>query len=66
MQIPPHQHPQHMGMPRGSSQGGGGGSGGMQPPPSENRQQQYIPTVLNGNWQSDKDMPHRREMIQHM
>jgi len=30
-------------------------------------QQQYIPTTgLNGNWQSDKDMPHRREMIQHI
>lgn len=38
------------------------GSGGMS---SDNRQH-YIPTGLNGNWQSDKDMPHRREMIQHM
>jgi hypothetical protein len=21
---------------------------------------------LNGNWQTDRDTPHRREMIQHM
>lgn len=34
---------------------GGGGSG-----------QQFMPAGLNGDWQSDRDMRHRREMIQHM
>jgi len=62
MQMPHSQMPgaqqrsQHMGMQQRSS------SGGM----SSDSRQQYIPTGLNGNWQSDKDMPHRREMIQHM
>jgi hypothetical protein len=28
--------------------------------------QQFLPTGLNGDWQSDRDMHHRREMIQHM
>jgi hypothetical protein len=36
----------------GSSMGGGGGSAGS--------------GGLNGNWQTDRDTPHRREMIQHM
>ena len=35
--------------------GGGGGYG-----------QQFLPAGLNGDWQSDRDMMHRREMIQHM
>jgi hypothetical protein len=35
--------------------GGGGGHG-----------QQFLPAGLNGDWQSDRDMRHRREMIQHM
>jgi len=36
----------------------------------QQQQQQYMAssssTGLGGNWQSDKDTPHRREMIQHM
>jgi len=28
--------------------------------------QQFLPSGLNGDWQSDNDMHHRREMIQHM
>ena len=28
--------------------------------------QQFLPCGLNGDWQSDNDMHHRREMIQHM
>lgn len=28
--------------------------------------QQFLPSGLNGDWQSDRDMRHRREMIQHM
>lgn len=58
------QRPQHMGMQSRGSQGASsmGSSGGM----TSDTRQQYIPTGLNGNWQSDKDMPHRREMIQHM
>lgn len=62
-----HSHqsiPQHMGMGSGGSsqQHPNMGSGGMQ----DNRQRNYIATGMNGNWQSDKDMPHRREMIQQM
>jgi len=54
-------HPQHMGM-SGGSQHPNMGSSGMH----ENRQRSnnYIATGMTGNWQSDKDMPHRREMIQ--
>lgn len=52
------QHPQHIGMQSGTSSSGAVAS-------SDSRQQ-YITTGLKGNWQSDKDMPHRREMIQHM
>jgi hypothetical protein len=55
-------HPQHMGMGSGSSQHPNMGSGVMQ----DNRQRSYVATGMNGNWQSDKDMPHRREMIQQM
>ena len=34
---------------------------------SHNRQQQYMgSSSAAGNWQSDKDTPHRRDMIQHM
>ena len=39
---------------------GGGGSGGGQ------GGQQFLPAGLNGDWQSDRDMRHRRAMIQHM
>jgi hypothetical protein len=28
--------------------------------------QMYLTNSINGNWQSDKDMDHRREMIQNM
>jgi hypothetical protein len=55
-------HPQHMGMGSVPSQNPNMGSGVMQ----DNRQRNYIATGMNGNWQSDKDMPHRREMIQQM
>ena len=56
-------HPQHMGMGTGPTQHPNMGSGGM-----DNRQRggQYVPVGMNGNWQSDRDMPKRREMIQHM
>lgn len=57
-------HPQHMGMQSRTAQSSNMNSGAM--PSSDSRQQQYISTGLNGNWQSDKDMPHRRDMIQHM
>jgi hypothetical protein len=39
--------------------GGGMGLGG-------DYGQQFLPSGLNGDWQSDNDMHHRREMIQHM
>jgi hypothetical protein len=55
-------HPQHMGVGSGQSQHPNMGSGAMQ----DNRQRNYVATGMNGNWQSDKDMPHRREMIQQM
>lgn len=42
--------------PSNPAQGGPGGDYG----------QQYLPSGLNGDWQSDQDMHHRREMIQHM
>jgi hypothetical protein len=32
----------------------------------QQQQQQQNVNQLNGSWQSDKDTPHRREMIQHM
>lgn len=49
---------------RRSQQGGssgGGGSGGHAA-----QQQLYIPQRLNGEWQSNRDMKTRREMIQHI
>jgi len=54
-----------------SSGGGGGGqvppgSGQQQPGPGGEYGQQFLPSGLNGDWQSDNDMHHRREMIQHM
>ena len=39
------------------SVGSGGGGGGRQ---------QYLPSGLNGEWQSDEHMAHRRDMIQHI
>jgi hypothetical protein len=66
MQIPQQQHPQHMGMQATAAQLPNMASGGMHSSASDRQRQQYIPTGLNGNWQSDRDMPHRREMIQHM
>jgi hypothetical protein len=41
----------------------GGSNGGG---PEEDYGQQFLPSGLNGDWQSDNDMHHRREMIQHM
>eukprot|EP00542_Grammatophora_oceanica_P014911 CAMPEP_0194032300 /NCGR_PEP_ID=MMETSP0009_2-20130614/5275_1 /TAXON_ID=210454 /ORGANISM="Grammatophora oceanica, Strain CCMP 410" /LENGTH=1696 /DNA_ID=CAMNT_0038672697 /DNA_START=105 /DNA_END=5195 /DNA_ORIENTATION=+ len=59
------QHPQHMGMAPGPAQHPNmGGPGGM--PPSNQRPRQYMQPGMNGSWQSDKDMPSRREMIQHI
>jgi hypothetical protein len=55
-------HPQHMGIPSGPVQHSNMGSVAAH----DNRQRNYIATGMNGNWQSDKDMPHRREMIQQM
>lgn len=52
------QHPQHVGMQSRTS-----GSGAMV---SSDSRQQYISTGLNVKWQSVKDMPVRRDMIQHM
>jgi len=43
--------------PRGSSQNGQNG---------QQQQQQYLPQRLNGEWQSNRDMKKRREMIQHI
>jgi hypothetical protein len=37
----------------------------MQQQQQQQQQQQNV-NQLNGSWQSDKDTPHRREMIQHM
>ena len=55
-------HPQHMGMGSGPSQHPNMGSGAMQ----DSRQRSYVAAGMNGNWQSDKDTQHRREMIQQM
>lgn len=55
-------HPQHMGMGSGQSQHPNMGSGSMQ----DSRQRNYVAAGMNGNWQSDKDTQHRREMIQQM
>ena len=60
----PQHHPQHMGMQSRTAQNSNMNSGALSS--TDSRQQQYIPTGLNGNWQSDKDMPHRRDMIQHV
>jgi hypothetical protein len=67
-QQPHQQHPQHMGMQSAPVQHGAMGStGGVPSSGGGDRQRQYnMPTGMNGNWQSDRDMPHRREMIQHM
>lgn len=43
---------------------GGGGAGA--PLTGGEYGQQFLPSGLNGDWQSDNDMHHRREMIQHM
>ena len=59
--------PQHMGPgmgPAGPQMQNNMGSGGMQQ--SDNRQRFMSSMGMNGNWQSDKDVPRRREMIQHM
>lgn len=43
-----------------------------QPPPQQympqqqQQQQQHSQSMMNGNWQSEKDTQHRRDMIQHM
>ena len=46
-----------------------GGGDGQVPPGSGQQQpvpQQFQPSGLNGDWHSDNDLNHRREMIQHM
>jgi hypothetical protein len=48
-----HSRQQYMGSSGGGGSGGGGSGGGGS-------------GGLSGSWQSDKDTPHRREMIQHM
>lgn len=48
-------------MPQSSGQSTGSGSGQRSSQP-----QMYLSNSINGNWQSDKDMDHRREMIQRM
>ena len=45
---------------------GGGGGGPNGPSGGGDYGQQFLPSGLNGDWQSDNDMHHRREMIQHM
>jgi len=42
------------------------GGNGMMDPNGGDYGQQFLPTGLNGDWQSDRDMHHRREMIQHI
>ena len=60
------QHPQHMGIQSAPAHHAMGLSGGVQSSSGGDRQRQYIAANMNGNWQSDRDMQHRREMIQHM
>jgi len=61
------QHPQHMGMQSAPAQNVNMASqGGTSSSSGGDRQRQYIATGMNGNWQSDRDMHHRREMIQHI
>jgi len=61
------QHPQHMGMQSAPAQNVNMASqGGTSSSSGGDRQRQYIATGMNGNWQSDRDMPHRRDMIQHI
>lgn len=49
-----------------SVNGVGGLVPGGLPGPGGDYGQQFLPSGLNGDWQSDNDMHHRREMIQHM
>lgn len=37
-----------------------------QRPPHQPAQRSASSSVMGGSWQSDKDTPHRREMIHHM
>jgi hypothetical protein len=54
----------------GNSMSNSMGNNMMGQPQQQQQQQQQRASMsssgLNGNWQTDKDTPHRREMIQHM
>lgn len=75
--MPPHMQQHHHDPMRSVSHSQ---QGGMPQQRQQPQQQQYMQqqqqqnvsqhstssNVMSGNWQSDKDTPHRREMIQHM
>ncbi|KAL7543116.1 hypothetical protein ACHAXR_012415 [Thalassiosira sp. AJA248-18] len=59
--------PVNAGNPSPGPVGGGGGVvGGPGGGGPGDYGQQFLPSGLNGDWQSDNDMHHRREMIQHI
>ena len=71
--APPHSSNPTSSNPAVNTSNGGGGGGQVPPGPGQQQLgpggeygQQFLPSGLNGDWQSDNDMHHRREMIQHM